>query len=126
MHSTSPSRRASSKVCRLPRSGDESLAAEGDESKEGRGVASRSSFMPPIQRSAWKRNSRKFAVASGSSTQWQALDYRARCTPLGLKRPRLGSSSCTFLYQGVATRNGATTREILAPRTGPMQTYTKP
>ena len=71
-------------------------------------------------------NSPKFKVASGSSTQWQALDNRAWCTPLGLKRLRLGSSSCTFLYQGVATRNGTTTREILAHRAGPMQTYTTP
>jgi hypothetical protein len=78
-----------------------------------------------IHRSAWKKNSPKFAVASGS-TQWQALDNRACYTPLGSKRLRLGSSSCTFLYQGVATRNGATTREILAHRTGPMQTFTAP
>jgi hypothetical protein len=69
-----------------------------------------------IHRSAWKKNSPKFAVASGFSTQWQALDNRPRCTPLGSKRLRLGSRSCTIVYQGVATRNGATTREILAWR----------
>src|SRR5215213_9481775 len=34
--------------------------------------------------------------------------------PLGVKTLRLGSSSCTVMYQGVATRNGTTTREILA------------
>src|SRR5215210_3052419 len=39
---------------------------------------------------------------------------------------RLGSSSCTIEYQAIATRNSATTREILPHRTGPMQTYTTP
>jgi hypothetical protein len=34
--------------------------------------------------------------------------------PFSVKTLRLGSSSCTVVYQGVATRNGATTREILA------------
>ena len=37
--------------------------------------------------------------------------------PFGVKTLRLGSSSCTDVYQGVATRNGATTREIVAYRT---------
>src|SRR5215203_5882418 len=79
-----------------------------------------------IHPSAWKRNSRKFAVASGLSTQWQVLDNRPWRTPLGSKRLRLGSSSCTSLYQGVATRSGATTREILVHRAGPLQTHTRP
>jgi hypothetical protein len=38
--------------------------------------------------------------------------------PYGVKTHRLGSSSCTIVYQEVATRNDATTREILAHRTG--------
>ena len=35
--------------------------------------------------------------------------------PVGVKTHRLGTIRCTDLYQGVATRNGATTREILPP-----------
>src|SRR5215204_2275860 len=80
----------------------------------------------PIHPSSWKKNSRKFAVASGLSTQWQVLDNRPWRTPLGSKRLRLGSSSCTSLYQGVVTRSGATTREILVHRAGPLQTHTTP
>jgi hypothetical protein len=38
--------------------------------------------------------------------------------PFSVETLRLGSSSCTVVYQGVATRNGATTREILAYRAG--------
>src|SRR5215204_7142179 len=38
--------------------------------------------------------------------------------PFSVKTLRLGSSSCTIVYQGVATRNDATTREFLALRTG--------
>src|SRR5215217_3653635 len=36
---------------------------------------------------------------------------------------RLGSSSCTIVYQGVATRNNATTREILAHRMGTQPNF---
>jgi hypothetical protein len=39
--------------------------------------------------------------AKHSTTAWRH--------PCGVETLRLGSSSCTFLYQGVATRNGATT-----------------
>src|SRR5215208_729372 len=48
--------------------------------------------------------------AKHSTTAWRH--------PFGVKTLRLGSSSCTVVYQGVATRNDATTREILAYRTG--------
>src|SRR3712207_3307886 len=34
----------------------------------------------------------------------------------GLRTRRLRSSRCSFVYQGVATRNGANARENLAPR----------
>src|SRR5215211_3870533 len=40
----------------------------------------------PIHRSAWKWNSRKFEVASGSPTQRQVLDNRPWCTPSASKR----------------------------------------
>jgi hypothetical protein len=43
--------------------------------------------------------------------------------PFGVKTPRLGSSSCTYVYQGVATRNDATTREFLSHRTGAMPNF---
>jgi hypothetical protein len=36
----------------------------------------------------------------------------------GVETLRLGTFRCTFLYQGVATRSGATTREIPAYKTG--------
>src|SRR5215207_11642868 len=42
-----------------------------------------------IHRSAWNRNSRKFAVASYSCTQRQPLHNKPCCTPLGLKHPDL-------------------------------------
>src|SRR5215216_2382981 len=57
-------------------------------------------------------------IAKHSTTAWRH--------PLSVETLRLGSSSCTIVYQGVATRNDATTREILAHRTGPMQIYTTP
>src|SRR5215207_10821680 len=101
-------------------------------SKESRSAASwrhRSALETPSElfsKQFRKMNSRKFAVASGLSTQWQVLDNRPWRTPLGSKRLRLGSSSCTSLYQGVATRSGATTREILVHRAGPLQTHTTP
>src|SRR5215217_1701307 len=38
--------------------------------------------------------------------------------PFSVETLRLGSSGCTIVYQGVATRNDATTREILAHWTG--------
>src|SRR5215218_10576883 len=67
-----------------------------------------------IHPSAWKKNSRKFAVANGSSTYRQAPDY-GLCYPLFVvKTLRLGTIRCTVVYQGVATRNSATTREMLA------------
>src|SRR5215217_5883528 len=56
-----------------------------------------------------KMNSAKFAVASATSSQRKPLDNRLSCTPLGSKHPRLGSSSCTIGYQGVASSNSATT-----------------
>src|SRR4030095_1125185 len=42
-----------------------------------------------IHRSAWNRNSRKFAVASYSSTRLQPLHNRPYCTPPAPKRPDL-------------------------------------
>src|SRR5215207_9345557 len=69
---------------------------------------------PTIHPSAWKWNSRKFTVANGSSTYRQAPDY-GLCYPLFVvKTLRLGTIRCTVVYQGVATRNSATTREMLA------------
>jgi len=43
--------------------------------------------------------------------------------PLGVKTRRLGTFCCTFVCQGVTTRNGATTREILAHRTGAQPNF---
>jgi hypothetical protein len=43
--------------------------------------------------------------------------------PFGVETLRLGSSSCTIVYQGIATRNYATTREILAYRTGTQPNF---
>jgi hypothetical protein len=40
----------------------------------------------------------------------------------GVEMPRPSSVRCAVVYQGVATRNGATTREILAHRTGADRT----
>src|SRR5215211_8780746 len=42
-----------------------------------------------MHRSAWHKNSQKFAVASYSSTQRQPPDNRPCCTPLGSKYPDL-------------------------------------
>src|ERR671911_2854001 len=39
-------------------------------------------------------------------------------TPFVVKTPQLGTIRCSVVYQGVATRNGATTQEMLAHRTG--------
>src|ERR687894_1126052 len=39
-------------------------------------------------------------------------------TPFVVKTPQLGTIRCSVVYQGVATRNGATTQEILTIRTG--------
>jgi hypothetical protein len=41
----------------------------------------------------------------------------------GFATRRLGTFRCTNVYQGVATRNGATTREISHPRTGPKPNF---
>jgi hypothetical protein len=38
--------------------------------------------------------------------------------PFGIETRPLSSIRCTVMYQGVATPNGANTREILAHRTG--------
>src|SRR5215208_3858519 len=43
--------------------------------------------------------------------------------PFSVETLRLGSSSCTIVYQGVATCNSATTREILAHRTGTQPNF---
>jgi hypothetical protein len=48
--------------------------------------------------------------AKHSTTAWRH--------PFGVKMLLLGTIRCTVVYQGVATRNDATTREILAHRTG--------
>src|SRR5215203_5584779 len=48
---------------------------------------------------------------------------RAWWHPFGVETLRLGSSSCTIEYQGVATRNHATTREILVHRTGSQTNF---
>src|SRR5215212_8071947 len=41
----------------------------------------------------------------------------------GVEAWRLSAIRCTILYQGVATRNGATTGEILHPRTGAQPNF---
>jgi hypothetical protein len=43
--------------------------------------------------------------------------------PFGIRARRLRSIRCTFVYQGVATRNSVTTREILTHRTGAMLNF---
>src|SRR5215208_3752651 len=43
--------------------------------------------------------------------------------PFSVQTLRLDSSNCTIMYQGVATRNDATTREILAHRTGTQPNF---
>jgi hypothetical protein len=42
-----------------------------------------------INPTSWKGNSRKFAVASDSSTRLQPLDNRLSCSPLGSKHADL-------------------------------------
>jgi hypothetical protein len=73
----------------------------------------------PYSRTSWKkvefsevRGSKRPMICSGkySTTAWR---HR-----FGFETRRLGTFRCTFVYQGVATRNGATTREIPAHRTG--------
>src|SRR5215208_6681470 len=51
--------------------------------------------------SAWKWNSRKFKVASDSSTQRQLLDNRPCCTPLGRKHPDLVAVVAPFCIKGL-------------------------
>jgi hypothetical protein len=49
---------------------------------------------------------------------------RALLPPFVVKTLRLGTIRCTFLYQGVATRNSATTREMLAQQGSQYNTRT--
>ena len=53
--------------------------------------------------------------AKHSTTAWRH--------PFGVKMFLLGTIRCTVVYQGVATRNDATTREILAHRTGTQPNF---
>src|SRR5215208_3442172 len=57
--------------------------------KEGRSLSSSGPSSALIHRSAWNRNSRKFAVASYSSTRLQPLDNRPYCSPPAPKLPDL-------------------------------------
>ena len=54
-----------------------------------------------IHRSAWKRNSRKFAVASYSSTWLQPLHNRLCCTPLGSNHPDLVAVVAPMCIKGL-------------------------
>src|SRR5215203_1312927 len=54
-------------------------------------------------------------IAKHSTTAWRQ--------PFGVKTLRLGTIRCTNVYQGVATRNSATTLEILAHRTGAQPNF---
>src|SRR5215217_4142189 len=54
-----------------------------------------------IHRSAWNRNSRKFTVASYSSTQRQTLDNRPGSTPLASKRSDLVAVVTPFCIKGL-------------------------
>jgi hypothetical protein len=68
-------------------------------------------------------NSRKFAVASDSSTQRQPLDKRPCFTPSESKRPDLVAVVAPMCIKGFATRSDAITREILAHRTGDQPNF---
>src|SRR5215212_3278178 len=54
-----------------------------------------------IHRSAWKGNSRKFAVASYSSTRLQPLDNRPLCSPPAPKRSDLVAVVAPFCIKGL-------------------------
>ena len=54
-----------------------------------------------IHPSAWKKNSRKFAVANGSSTYRQALENRLCSTPLGSKRGNLVAVVAPLCIKGL-------------------------
>jgi len=54
-----------------------------------------------IHPSAWKWNSRKFAVANGSSTYRQALENRLCSTPLGSKRGNLVAVVAPLCIKGL-------------------------
>jgi hypothetical protein len=58
------------------------------------------------------RGSKRPIICGGkySTTAWRRR--------FGVETRRLRTFRCAFVYQGVATRNDATTREILAHRTG--------
>src|SRR5215217_323632 len=51
--------------------------------------------------SAWKRNSRKFTVASDSSTRFQHLDNRRWCSPPAPKRSDLVAVVAPFCIKGL-------------------------
>src|SRR5215207_2601371 len=68
-----------------------------------------------IHPSAWKKE--EFSEVGGSKQPIRRSGKSSITTwwhPFSVKTLRFGSSSCTVLYQGVATRNGSTTGEIRA------------
>src|SRR5215208_7919631 len=73
-------------------------------------------FDPPTGQIATFSTAEEFCEVRGSK---QPLRRSAKHSttawwhPFSVETLRLGSSSCTYVYQGVATRNIATTREIL-------------
>src|SRR5215218_596858 len=83
--------------------------AEGPESKNS-GPSTSCPYSP-------KRVEAEFSEVGGSKQPIRRSGKSSITTwwhPFSVKTLRFGSSSCTVLYQGVVTRNGATTGEIRA------------
>jgi hypothetical protein len=76
-----------------------------------------------IHRSTWNTNSAKFAVASNPSDAAVSTLQQCKSHLLGVETRQLRAIRCAIVYQGVATRNDATTREILVHRTGAMLNF---
>jgi hypothetical protein len=75
-----------------------------------------------IHRSAWKKsNSRKFAVANGSSTDRQALENRLCGTPLGSKRGNLVAVVAPLRIKGLRLVTVQPPEKFLVP-SGPLST----
>jgi hypothetical protein len=71
-----------------------------------------------IHPTAWKRNSRKFAVANGSPTHRQALDNRLCRTRLASKCGNFAPFVAPMCIKGLRLVTMLLPREILAYRTG--------
>jgi hypothetical protein len=73
-------------------------------------------FDPPTSQIATFSTAEEFCEVRGSKQPLRRSGKHSTTAwwhPFSVEILRLGSSSCTILYQGVATRNGVTTREIL-------------